>query len=46
MKIITGVRRCGKSFLLFGIWHNWLLAHGVTGSHFTEIQLDNFRNRR
>lgn len=30
VKIITGVRRCGKSFLLFDIWHNWLLEHGVT----------------
>lgn len=29
VKIITGVRRCGKSFLLFDIWHNWLLEHGV-----------------
>lgn len=30
VKIITGVRRCGKSFLLFDIWHTWLLEHGVT----------------
>ena len=28
VKIITGVRRCGKSFLLFDIWHNRLLEHG------------------
>jgi uncharacterized protein len=46
VKIITGVRRCGKSFLLFDIWHNWLLEHGVTESHIVEIQLDDFRNRR
>ena len=46
MKIITGVRRCGKSFLLFDIWHNWLLEHGVTDSHIIEIQLDDSRNRR
>lgn len=46
VKIITGVRRCGKSFLLFNIWHNWLLEHGVTNSHIIEIQLDDFRYRR
>ena len=39
VKIITGVRRCGKSFLLFDIWHNWLLEHGVTDNHIIEIQL-------
>ena len=46
VKIITGVRRCGKSFLLFHIWHNWLLEHGVDDSHIIEIQLDDYRNRR
>lgn len=46
VKIITGVRRCGKSFLLFVLWHNWLLEHGATDSHIIEIQLDDFRNRR
>ncbi len=46
VKIVTGVRRCGKSFLLFNIWHNWLLEHGVEKSHIIEIQLDDFINRR
>lgn len=46
VKIITGVRRCGKSFLLFKIWHNWLLEHGVEANHIIEIQLDDFRNRK
>ena len=36
----------GSQFLLFDIWHNWLLEHGVTDSHIIEIQLDDFRNRR
>ena len=45
VKIITGVRRCGKSFLLFTIWHDWLLAHDVDGNHIIEIQLDDFSNR-
>ena len=46
VKIITGVRRCGKSFLLFNIWHNWLLEQGVDENHIIEIQLDDFRNRK
>lgn len=46
VKIVTGVRRCGKSFLLFNIWHNWLLEHGVESNHIIEIQLDNYRNRK
>ena len=46
VKIVTGVRRCGKSFLLFNIWHNWLLEHGVEKSQIIEIQLDDFTNRR
>ena len=46
VKIVTGVRRCGKSFLLFDIWHNWLLEHGVEKNHIIEIQLDDFLNRK
>lgn len=45
VKIITGVRRCGKSFLLFNIWHKWLQNHGIKEDHIIEIQLDDFRNR-
>ena len=41
VKIITGVRRCGKSFLLFDIWHNWLLKHGVTRYAFGLLPLMN-----
>lgn len=46
VKIITGVRRCGKSFLLFNLWHDWLMSNGVDENHIIEIQLDDFRNRK
>lgn len=46
VKIITGVRRCGKSFLLFTLWHDWLVANGVEESHIIGLQLDDLRSRR
>lgn len=45
VKIITGVRRCGKSFLLFTLWHDRLLQQGVPENHIIEISLDDFSNR-
>lgn len=33
IKIITGIRRCGKSYLLFHIFHNYLLEKGIEESH-------------
>ena len=29
IKVITGMRRCGKSYLLFTLFHNYLLEQGV-----------------
>lgn len=40
MKIITGIRRCGKSFLLFTLFKEHLQSEGVDGRHLIEIQLD------
>lgn len=44
IKIVTGVRRCGKSYLLFHIFHNYLTAQGIRSDHIIEIALDDRRN--
>lgn len=40
IKIVTGLRRCGKSFLLFNLFHQHLLPSGTDESHIIEIALD------
>lgn len=40
IKVITGIRRCGKSYLLFTLFKNHLLEIGINNSHIIEIQLD------
>lgn len=37
VKIITGIRRCGKSFLLFTLYKDYLLNEGVTQECFVEL---------
>jgi len=46
IKVVTGVRRCGKTFLLFNLFHNHLLQNGVPESHIIEIALDDRSNKR
>ena len=45
IKIVTGVRRCGKSYLLFNLFHNYLLDKGVKEDHIVEIALDDRSNK-
>lgn len=45
IKIITGLRRCGKSFLLSTIYVNWLKEQGVDNNHIIEINLEDRRNK-
>lgn len=45
IKIITGVRRSGKSFLLFDLFAEWLEAEGVSSDHIIKIDLENRRNK-
>ena len=40
VKIVTGIRRCGKSFLLFRLFKSHLLKEGVPRENIVEIQLD------
>lgn len=40
IKIITGIRRCGKSFLLFELFHDYLNSIGIDEDHIIEIALD------
>lgn len=44
IKIITGIRRCGKSFLLLTLFHQHLLETGTDESHIIEIALDDISN--
>ena len=44
IKIITGIRRCGKSFLLFVLYKKYLLESGVDQDHIIEIALDGIEN--
>ncbi len=44
VKIITGPRRCGKSFLLFHIFKDYLLSIGVSQDHIIELSLDDDTN--
>ena len=44
IKIITGIRRCGKSFLLFVLFKKYLLENGVDNDHIIEVALDGIEN--
>lgn len=45
IKVITGVRRCGKSYLLFYLFHKHLLDSGVPENHIIEVALDDRSNK-
>ena len=40
IKVITGIRRCGKSYLLFNLYFDYLLKSGVDPSHIVTVPLD------
>ena len=44
VKVITGIRRCGKSFLLFNLYYDYLISEGVPEDHIITIALDDDMN--
>ena len=46
IKVITGIRRSGKSYLLFTIFRNYLKEQGVADAHIIAIELDMFENEK
>lgn len=46
IKVITGMRRCGKSYLLFTLFKNHLLESGVAEDHILEIAFDSFEMKK
>ena len=46
IKIITGIRRCGKSYLLDQLFKNYLLADGVKEDHIIKLELDRVENEK
>lgn len=45
IKVVTGIRRCGKSYLLSTIFKNHLLENGTDEDHIIEIAFDSFENK-
>ena len=46
IKVITGVRRCGKSYLVFNLFSNYLKSNGVDDKHIIKVNLENRRNKK
>ncbi len=45
IKVVTGIRRCGKSYLLFNLFYDYLRTQGVNKEHIIKIDLEDRRNK-
>lgn len=45
IKVITGIRRCGKSFLLFNLFRECLINKDIDANHIIQINLEDRRNK-
>lgn len=46
IKVVTGIRRCGKSYLLDPIFKNYLISNGVKEDHIIKLELDRIQNEK
>jgi predicted AAA+ superfamily ATPase len=46
IKVVTGLRRCGKSYLLFKLFHDYLIGKGIDEAHIIEVTLDDHSKLR
>ena len=46
IKVITGIRRCGKSFLLFNLFRQHLIEKGISEDHIIQVNLEDRRNKK
>lgn len=46
IKVVTGIRRCGKSYLIFTIFKNYLLEKGIDEKHIISIELDQRKDKK
>ena len=46
IKVVTGIRRCGKSYLLFNLFYDYLISQGIDNSHIIKIALDDIANKK
>ena len=46
VKVVTGMRRCGKSYLLFNIFKEHLISEGIEKNHIIEISFDTFESKK
>lgn len=46
IKVVTGIRRCGKSYLLFKLFYDYLIETGINEDHIIKLALDDRSNRK
>lgn len=46
IKVVTGIRRCGKSYLLFNLFSDYLKTQGVDDEHIIKVDLEDRRNKK